>query len=398
MHLKAVRVTTLVASLPIALFTMIALSGCDGTPAQGVTCSSDLGQTDAGKKVALFIDTSNSLVVAANQIDADMQSACIGMAQDLQIPAAEYAPPVGTETNAGAKTRAACTAVNAEIQRILKEDVPTTAKLTVVYTPAVCTVDAAAQTKCVEECEPVTVTVTDYMCEPGHFYGQCSAQCTGSCSGSCAGTCTAACHGSCSGMCKGTCNGTCMAKAADGSCAGMCNGTCNGTCDATCTGTCSGSCGGTCTGGCSGDCNVWVKPPTCTATQRQTTVDECHTTCESKAKFEAVCTAPSVYVTFDVTPHKPSVDLLVKAVANHYSQLLKVSARTGTTIGTSAAGFSTALSGVTDYAQQVGAQAALCVVGAVSAVGKAATQVEVSASFSVMISASVTASGSAAAQ
>jgi hypothetical protein len=103
-------------------------------------------------------------------------------------------------------------------------------------------------------------------------------------------------------------------------------------------------------------------------------------------------------VSFDITPHKPRVDQLVTAVKNNYGLLLKVSSRTTTTIGDSVAGFSTALSGVTDYAQQVGAQAALCVVDAISAVGKAATQVEVSASFSVMISASVTASGGAAAQ
>ena len=140
-----------------------------------------------------------------------------------------------------------------------------------------------------------------------------------------------------------------------------------------------------------------MQPPKCTATQTQTTVDECYTTCESKAKFDAVCTSPSVFVTFDVSPHQARVDKLVTAVAHHGAKLLKVLTRTGTTIGNSVAGFSTALAGVGTYAEQVGAQAGLCVVDAVSAVGKAATQVEVSASFSVSITASVTASGGAAA-
>jgi hypothetical protein len=383
--------------LPAALGAVL-LGSCDGTPASGVTCDADLGQTDAGRKVHLFIETSNSLVIAANSIDRDMQEACIGMAKDLGIPNDEYAPPVGTESNAGAKARAACTRVNTEIQRILKDDVPTTAKLTIVYTPAVCIVDAQAQTKCVEECEPKNITVTEYMCEPGHFYGNCKAECTGSCTGSCDGTCAAACNGSCSGTCMGSCKGTCSVKAADGSCAGTCTGTCNGSCSAGCQGTCSGQCTGTCMGGCSGDCQVWVQPPQCTETQKQVTVDDCNTTCESKAKFEAVCTNAKVFVTFDVSPHKASVDKLVTAVTNHYAQVLKVLARTGTTIGDSAAGFTAALSGVGTYASDVGAQAAVCFGEAVSAVGKAATQVEVSATFSVSISASVTASGSAAAQ
>jgi modification target Cys-rich repeat protein len=396
--MRSISALRQMAVLPVALGTLLALGSCDGTPATGVTCDADLGQTDAARKVNMFVETSNALVVAANSIDRDMQEACIGMAEDLGLPNSAYAPLPGTENNAGAKAKAACTAVNAEIQRILKEDVPTTAKLTIVYTPAVCTIDLEAQTKCIEECEPKTVTVTDITCEPGHFYGNCSAMCTGSCTGGCDGQCSASCNGSCSGVCKGNCKGTCATMAADGSCNGMCNGTCNGSCSARCQGTCSGSCGGTCTGGCSGECTAWVQPPQCTQSQRQVTVNDCHTTCESKARFEAVCTNPSVYVTFDVTPHKTSVDKLVVAVTNHYAQVLKVLARTGTTIGDSVSGFATALDGATTYASQLGLQAGACLADAGLAVGKAVTQVNVSATFSVSISASVTASGSAAAQ
>jgi hypothetical protein len=391
------RSRSALSTLALALSAVVFVGSCDGTPSNGVTCDADLGQTDAAKKVQLFIDTSNSLVVAANSIDADMQAACIGMAEDLGIPNSEIAPPEGTENNAGAKTRAACTRVNTEIQNILKNDVPTTAKLTIVYTPAVCTVDAQAETKCVQECEPKTVTVSEIMCEPGHVYGNCSAMCTGSCTGGCDGQCSAFCNGTCGGTCKGSCDGTCSVKAADGSCAGTCTGTCNGSCSARCQGTCSGSCGGTCTGGCSGECTAWVKPPQCTETERQVTVDECHTTCKNKAKFEAVCTNPSVFVTFDVSPHKASVDKLVKALANNYAKVIKVAVRTGTTIGDAVPAFVTALDGVTDYARDVGLQAVACTADALSAVGKAATQVEVSASFSVMISVSATASGSATA-
>ena len=37
----------------------VLLAGCGGGAAQGVTCNTDLGQTEAGRKVRLFIDTSD---------------------------------------------------------------------------------------------------------------------------------------------------------------------------------------------------------------------------------------------------------------------------------------------------------------------------------------------------
>ena len=383
----------------------VLLAGCGGGAATGVTCNTDLGQTEAGRKVRLFIDTSDKLVRAANEIDADMYTVCTGMAEDLGIPNSELLPPAGQENDAGARAKAACTRVKTEIDSIITNDVPTTARLAITYTPAVCTIDAQLKTTCIEKCEPKTVTVTDLMCTPGHFYGQCSASCTGtcggSCSGSCQGQCTATCNGTCSGHCNGMCAGTCSAMNADGTCYGTCTGTCTGRCDAMCTGNCSGSCNGscsaTCSGGCEGDCTAWIQPPVCTEVERQVTVDECETTCDSQARFAAVCTEPEVTVTYGVSPQKPSVGRLVTAVLNHYALLLKVLERTGVAIGDSVSGFSTALSGVGDYAQQVGAQATLCVVDAISAVGAAATQVNVAAQFSVSISVSVSASGSATA-
>lgn len=391
--------------LPIVPVLPFAVGGCGGSPAQGVTCNSDLGQTDAGRKVRLFIDTSDKLVRAANEIDADMYDVCTGIAADLGIPNAELLPPVGQENSAGARTKAACTRVKTEIDTIIANDMPTTARLSITYTPAVCTIDASLKTTCIEKCEPKTVTVTELMCTPGHFYGQCSASCTGtcggSCSGSCQGQCTATCNGTCSGHCNGTCTGTCSAMNADGTCFGTCTGTCNGSCDATCNGSCSGSCNGSCSancsGGCEGECTAWVQPPKCTEVETQVTVDECETTCDSQARFAAVCTEPELSVDYGVSPQKASVGRLVTALANNYAKLLKVLERTGNTIGDSVSGFATALSGVGDYAQQVGAQATLCVVDAISAVGAAAEQINVSASFSVSISVSVSASGGATA-
>jgi modification target Cys-rich repeat protein len=400
------RSRSALSTLSLALSAVVLVGSCDGTPASGVTCNTDLGQTDAGRKVRLFIDTSDSLVKAANEIDSMMKDVCLGMGEDLGIANSELQPPAGMEETAGAATKAACTRVKTEIDSILATDVPNTARLSITYTPAVCTIDAQAQTECVQRCEPKTVTVTELECQPGHFYGQCSASCSGTCGGACSGMCngqcTATCMGTCEGHCNGMCVGTCSAKNADGTCYGTCQGTCMGSCDAackgTCTGSCNGSCSASCTGACSGDCSVWVQPPQCTEVKKSVTVDECQTTCESQARFQARCNEPSVSVTYGVSPSKERVAKLVTAVKNHYDQLLTVMVRTGTTIGDSVTGFSTALSGVGDYAQQVGAQAGLCVLDAVSAVAAATEQVHVAASVSVMISVSVTASGGVAAQ
>src|SRR4029078_12031537 len=127
-----------------------------------------------------------------------------------------------------AATRAACTRVKAEIDKIILEDVPTQARLAAVYTPAVCTIDVEAENNCVTQCEPRTITVTRLMCSPGHAYlqcaGMCSGTCGGTCSGSCTGICDGRCNGTCSGHCNGTCTGTCSAMNADGSCYGTCAG------------------------------------------------------------------------------------------------------------------------------------------------------------------------------
>src|SRR5204862_6419732 len=133
----------------------------------------------------------------ANDIDRDMLSVCTGMAADLGIPASELAPPAGMDQAAGAKTKAACTRLKTEIDSILKNDVPTTARLSITYTPAVCTIDAPLKTTCIQQCEPKTVTVKELQCTPGHAYVQCSATCMGTCGGSC------------SGMCQGQCTATC---------------------------------------------------------------------------------------------------------------------------------------------------------------------------------------------
>jgi hypothetical protein len=386
-----------------ALAAPVLVAGCDGAGGE-VTCNADLS-SDAGRKVKMFLETSNALIRAAEAIDGDMLAACRGMASDLGIPGAELNPAVGMENVAGERTRVACVRVKTEIDKILLENAKVGTKIAVVYTPAVCTIDASAQTRCVRECQPVTVTVTELMCTPGKFTGSCTANCMGSCEGSCAGSCGGSCAGTCGGTCMGNCNGmcngTCSAMNADGSCYGTCTGTCTGTCEGTCMGSCSGSCSGSCTamcmGTCSGDCSAgWNPPPKCTEVMKSVVVDDCNTTCESKAKFEASCTDPKLTVTYGfqaTAAQKAQLDKLLTALRNHYAKFLKVSFRAGTMVVTAAEGYSAALTGVTATANMVGLQAGACVASAIQSTARALAQVNVSVSVSVMVSASASASG-----
>ncbi|MBC8132277.1 MAG: hypothetical protein H7X95_04795 [Deltaproteobacteria bacterium] len=386
---------------------VLSLAQCNGDTTQ-VVCLTDLSTTDAGKKVQGFIDTTNALIVAASEIDSGMLNACKSMARDLGIPADDLDPAMSNAESPGAKTDAACRRVRLEIDKIVHDNLVANARLAVVYTPSVCTVDADARLRCVQQCDPVTVTVTRLECTPGHAYGQCMAscmgKCTGSCSGGCAGSCSGTCSGTCSGNCNGACAGTCAAKNADGSCYGTCGGTCMGTCDGSCTGSCVGSCNGSCTASCSGtcegECSLWVEPPRCTQVQEVTVVEECKTNCDARAHFEATCSEPSVTASYGyaaTTAQKAALDRLVLALRNNYSDFIRIGARASLVVVDAAGGYYTALQGVTTTARQVGAGAAACVGDAITRVGGAASKVQISVNVSIAVSASVSAMGGVAA-
>lgn len=394
--------------LGLLVVTAVLQVQCNGDTTE-VVCISDLSTTEAGRKVQTFIDTSNALITAARDIDGQMLNACRGMASDLGIPASELAPGAGNATSPGAATDAACLRVRTEIEKIVREDVVANAHLAVVYTPPVCTVDAAAKLTCLQKCDPVMVKVSRLECTPGHAYGSCMAtcmgRCTGSCMGGCTGTCAGTCTGSCNGACNGVCTGTCSAKNQDGTCYGTCTGTCAGTCDGTCTGSCSASCNGSCnascTGTCEGDCAVWVTPPQCTEVQEVVTVPDCKTTCDAQAKFEAICTEPSLTVGYGyssgTTAQKLAVEKLLLALRHNYPTMLAVGHRAAVVVKDAAYGYADALEDVRTTAQQVGLGAGACVVEAISATTAAAQRIRISVDISIRVSASINASGGASA-
>jgi modification target Cys-rich repeat protein len=398
------QVPLLGKALPLMAVSLV-LVQCNGDTTE-VVCADDLSTTDAGRKVQAFVDTSNALISAARDIDSQMLNACRGMAADLGIPASELEPEARNATSPGAATDAACLRVRTAIDDIIKKDLPANARLAVVYTPPVCTINGAAKLTCLQKCDPVLVKVTHLECTPGHAYGTCMANCTGRCTGSCMGgcmgSCTGACSGSCTGSCNGLCTGTCAARNADGTCYGTCTGTCMGTCDGACSGSCDASCSGSCTatcqGTCEGDCSLWVTPPQCTEVEEVVTEQECKTTCDARARFDATCTEPSLAVTYGTT-HKPALDRLVfLALRNNYATLLAVGYRATAVVKDAAYGYADALENVQATARQVGLGAGACVVEAISAATAAAERVRISVNVSISFTASVTAMGGAAAQ
>ncbi len=393
----------------IGLLAPVALSlvQCNGDTTQ-VVCLADLSTTDAGKKVQAFIDTSNALITAAGEIDSDMLNVCKAMASDLGIPSSELEPAAANEKSPGAATDAACRRVKTEIDEIVRGDLVVNARLAIIYTPPVCTIDTGAQLRCEQQCDPKTITVTRLECKPGKFYGQCMGTCMGSCTANCGATCTGSCTGMCTGTCSGNCNGmctgTCAAQNTNGTCYGACQGTCTGTCDGSCTGTCNascqGSCGATCEGSCEGECSVWVQPPQCTEVQEVTTVQECKTTCDARAHFEATCTEPALTVSYGyaaTVAQKAALDKLVTALRNNYARLLKVGFRSAKVVKDAATGYALALDGAATTAQQVGLGASACVADAITRVAGAVSKVDVSVSVSISVTASVSAMGGVAA-
>lgn len=392
----------------------------------------DFGVQAAGRKLNAIMAASVSLVKAANEIQNDALTACRMMAGELGIPAAELEPTADMAMLPGAPVQAACKKVKAKLDEIIATLKPEV-KIRVVATPAVCTVNAEFHHNCVQMCEMKTITETELHCKPGKISGTCSATCMGSCTGTCSlgckgecsakctgkcsgrisGKCTGSCTGTCTGMCNGTCMGTCTAMGPDGKCAGMCDGTCMGECSADCQGSCSGmvdgQCEGTCEGGCSatcrgecmggctgtctGGCSVMYQKPYCEEVEVMREVTECETSCETRARAEAMCTEPSLTVTVEsnLAEEKMKAAKLIAALRVGMPKLLKVIKRGGGTVKASAEAYASALNGLPTAIVQAGLQGAGCVGAAAQASAQAVGQINASVSVSVEVNASATA-------
>lgn len=405
------------------------LCGTAYTPGGGRTKDFS-AESMIGAKLNAVMDTSTALVKAAKEIDTQTLDACKDMAGILEI--SDLTVPAEMESMPGGPTQFVCRKVKAKIDEIIATLKPEV-RITIVATPAVCTVDASFQHSCIEECEKKTITETELMCTPAKLSGTCTAMCTGSCSGSCTATCKGSCSasckgkcegkvsakcmgkctGSCEGKCTGMCMGTCSSMGADGMCNGTCDGTCTGTCDATCTGSCdaaiegtcqgscegscsgscSGSCMGQCMGSCTGGCSVMYQKPVCTEIQVMKEVTECQTTCDTQARASAMCTAPSltVAVASNLMEERMKAEKLVAAIRKGLPTMLKIMTRTREVISASASVYGDAIVKLPSLIGEASVQTAACAGEAVAGTARALAQINVSASVSVEVHASATA-------
>ncbi len=221
----------------------------------------------ANAKIRAFVAVSQSLVNVSMQMEAMATDACLRMGTDLGLSPQQMSPRNGEP---GARTQAACGAVAAQIDGIMRQGV----QLQVQVVPPQCSANVQAKARCEGAC--------DVSVDPGQIVAQCEpARLSGHCNGRCIGRCD--------GMCTGQCQGQCSAYDAQGQCAGHCNGTCDGGCNATCHAHCQGEWQAP-------QCEGMVRPPSADA--------ECNASCSAHANLNAQCTPAQVQLygqpTFDM--------------------------------------------------------------------------------------------------
>jgi hypothetical protein len=233
-------------------------------------CPHFAGQTDlanarisanarANAKIRTFLIAARDVNNLSLQMEAEATEACRNMGRDLGLSEQQMAP---RSNEPGAAAQAACGAVSAQIDGILRQGI----QVRVQATPPACQANLEAKARCDAACnvelDPGAIVA---QCEPARLSGFCNGQC----------------RGQCDGTCRGQCQGNCAVRDAQGNCAGRCQGTCTGGCDATCHAHCEGQWQAP-------QCEGLVRPPSADA--------ECNASCNAHAEFNASCTPAQVNV------------------------------------------------------------------------------------------------------
>jgi len=213
----------------------------------------------ANAEVRAFVAATKDLMQASVQMEMLATNACRNMGRDLGIP--EQAMSSKSE-EPGASAKAACGALAAQIDWILKQGV----QVQVQAAPPMCQADFQAKAQCDAQC--------NVQVDPGQIVAQCEP-------GKLSGYCQGRCGGQCEGTCSGQCQGQCTAVDAQGNCAGQCNGTCSGNCSATCHAKCEGQ---------------WQAPKCEGQIQGPSASGECQGSCSARASLRAQCTPGQVNV------------------------------------------------------------------------------------------------------
>jgi len=364
---------------------------------------------EAGAKLKAGVLASVEIKDFAAKIDADLKTACGGIAKDLGATG---------EFKSGEE---ACKAA-AKAMGDFKAKLGANAKIAITIKAPVCRADMSVMGDCAAKCDAsVTGPSAKVECEPGKLSGSCDAQCEGSCdveagaacSGECSGKCDAAMKGTCSGKCDGKCDGK---DSKGASCAGTCDGKCDAQVQGECKGKCGGSCklkaGAKCEGTCSGKCSAEMKAPKCNGEVKPPKMSaECKGQCDAKVSAKAECTPAAVGISIVGAADADAAGKFKATIEKNLPIVLKVA------IGMAESAPKVALSGkaavegvqasVTEIAKSAGASAALvggriggCFAGTFKGAldGAASIQANVSVSVDVKASASGSAGGSAGAK
>lgn len=311
-------------------------------------------KAELNAKVGAFVQAAKDLQRLAVQMDAEITGACRKIGADIGVAPAAMQP----HDNLG-PSQAACGAVSAKIQGLLKGGV----KLQASYTPPKCEVDASAKARCSGRCE---VDV-----DPGQIVASCTPA---KLSGRCQGTC----KGQCDGRCSGQCNGECAVKDAQGRCAGKCEGTCQGKCDATCHASCEGT---------------W-QAPKCEGKVTPPKVDaDCKASCQASVKFAAQCSRPQLDI--KTSAEAAALSKLVASLSANLPVLLAAQIKLSREVGGEIQTLVRLGGELRGKLQGSGEKAIACVTAAASAVASASISVNVSIKASASVSGAANASASA---
>jgi hypothetical protein len=307
----------------------------------------------ANAKVAAFVAASSDLVQVSLEMERIAAAACQRMGADLGIAAEQMS---ATQDEAGAHAEAACAALAARIDEILRAG----AQVSVRATPPQCQANVDARARCEGAC--------DVSLDPGQIAAQCEpARLSGYCQGRCVGQCE--------GTCQGDCQGQCSARDASGRCAGRCEGTCSGGCDTTCHARCEGQWQAP-------RCEGYVRPPSADA--------ECNASCSARASFQAQC-SPAI-VNVQASQNTELVGRLAATLQAHLPELLRAEIGLGKRLIGDARAVVQVGGQLPKVIGEAGAQALACVAAASSASVKASARIDVSIRASASVSGRVGAS------
>ena len=304
----------------------------------------------ANGKVKAFVKATRDLVDASIQMETLATTACKNMGRDLGLTEADM---MAKNDEPGASAQAACGALGARIDAILRSGIFVRAQVT----PPQCQADFQAKAQCDAAC--------DVQIDPGQIVAQCEpAKLSGYCQGKCVGRCE--------GQCQGQCNGQCSAVDANGQCNGTCNGTCTGSCGATCHARCEGT---------------W-QAPKCQGMVRGPSADaECNASCNASANLRAQCTPAAVSI--QTSANTEAAMRLATTLRTHLPYLLKAELGLGRRIAGDVKVVVNVGAQLPKIIGNAGAQAVACVAAAAQASVQASVRINVSVKASASVNGKV---------